>query len=241
MTHIDHSSSTPLHLQAEQILRNLISQEEYRNGRLLPNEVDLSMSLGISRNTLRQAINTLVNEGLLARKKGVGTKVVRKGVVSGVRSWLSFSEEMKRLGIEVRNFDLHVGWKKVNQEVADFFGIEPSVRCLQLERVRGNVDYPFVYFSSFFNPSIGIDSNEDFNTPLYEILSKKYGITVKTSKEEISARLAQESVAEKLEIDPEDPILIRKRFVYDDKGNPIEFNIGYYRADSFTYSVESVR
>lgn len=242
MTDIDHNSPTPLHMQAEQILRNLICSEEYKNGKLLPSEVELSEKLGIARNTLRQAINTLVFEGLLVRKKGVGTKVVKKGVVSGVRSWLSFSEEMKRMGINVKNYELYVGWKKVNSEVADFFSLHnPDRKCLKMERVRGNEEYSFVYFVSYFNPDIPMTGDEDFTRPLYEILEKDYGVKVKTSKEEISARLAEDLVAEKLDIRPNDPILIRKRFVYDESGRPVEFNIGYYRADSFTYSVESQR
>ena len=52
------------------ILRRLIESEEYKNGKLFPNEVELSEQLHISRNTLRQAINKLVFEGLLVRKKG---------------------------------------------------------------------------------------------------------------------------------------------------------------------------
>lgn len=66
---LDHASSKPLHVQAEEILRKLIESEEYKNGKFLPNEVDLSERLNISRNTLRQAINKLVFEGLLIRKK----------------------------------------------------------------------------------------------------------------------------------------------------------------------------
>ena len=73
------------------------------------------------------------------------------------------------------------------------------------------------------------------------MLETNYGIVVKTSKEEVSARLAGESVAEKLEIQPNDAILIRKRFVYDENGVPVEYNIGYYRADSFTYTLEASR
>ena len=72
---LNHESSVPLHVQAEDYLRNMIREEEYRNGKLLPNEVDLSAELNISRNTLRQAINKLVFEGLLVRKKGYGTVV----------------------------------------------------------------------------------------------------------------------------------------------------------------------
>lgn len=66
---LDPNSSKPLHVQAEEMLRELIRDEEYKKGKLLPNEVDLSKELNISRNTLRQAINKLVFEGLLIRKK----------------------------------------------------------------------------------------------------------------------------------------------------------------------------
>ncbi len=66
---IDHNSAIPLYLQIENQLRNIIREPEYKKGKMLPNEVDLSKQLGISRNTLRQAINNLVTEGLLVRKK----------------------------------------------------------------------------------------------------------------------------------------------------------------------------
>ena len=241
---IDHSSNKPLHIQAEEVLRKLIEEEEYKNGKLLPNEVELSEQLNISRNTLRQAINKLVFEGLLIRKKGYGTKVAKKGVVGGVKNWLSFSQEMKMLGIEVRNFELHVCLKKPSKEIANFFEIpydNNTKRRVVLERVRGNKDFPFVYFISYFNPTIPLTGEENFTRPLYELLEIGYHIVVKTSKEEISARLAGEVIAEKLEIKANDPILIRKRFVYDVNNVPIEYNIGYYRADSFTYTIEAER
>ena len=109
---LDHTSSKPLHVQAEEVLRKLIESEEYKNGKLLLNEVQLSEQLNISRNTLRQAINKLVFEGLLVRKRRYGTKVVKKGIVGGVKNWLSFSQEMKMLGIEIKNLELHVSFKK---------------------------------------------------------------------------------------------------------------------------------
>ena len=72
-------SPIPLHAQIEDYLRKLIVQDDYKNGeKLLPKEVMLSKRLGVSRNTIRQAINKLVIEGHLERKKGVGTKVVKK-------------------------------------------------------------------------------------------------------------------------------------------------------------------
>ena len=236
---LNPNSEIPLHKQAEELLRELIESDEYKNGKMLPKEVELAQQLDISRNTLRQAINQLVFEGLLIRKKGVGTKVARKGITGGVKNWHSFSQEMKMLGIEVRNYELRVYFKKPTKEIATFFGISEDERCVVMERLRGNTSFPFVFFVSYFNPKLPITGEENFNMPLYEMLESNYGIYVKTSREEVYARLAGESKAAKLEISPNDPILIRKRFVSDDNGVPVEYNIGYYRADSFTYTIES--
>lgn len=240
---LDHKSNVPLHVQAEDMLRNLIEQEEYKDGKLLPKEVELAKQLGISRNTLRQAINKLVFENLLVRKKGYGTKVAKKNMVVGVKNWLSFSQEMKLLGIDIRNYELHISMETPTPAIAEFFNIPPdgSRICLKLERLRGNTDYPFVYFVSYFNPDIPFTGDENFSKPLYELLENEFNIIVKTSKEEISAGLPEHAIASKLRIKETDPILIRKRCVYDTEKRPVEYNIGYYRADSFTYSIEAER
>ena len=101
------------------------------------------------------------------------------------------------------NYELHVSWTKPTDDIALFFNAPDVKRILKLERLRGNQEYPFVYFISYFNPKIGLTGSEDFSRPLYEIL--------------------------------------RKRFVYDPEGCPLEWNIGYYRADSFIYSLEFER
>lgn len=238
---IDHNSAIPLHIQAQQLLRELIESDEYKNGKMLPKEIELAEQLHISRNTLRQAINQLVFEGLLIRKKGVGTKVARKGISGGVKNWLSFSQEMKMLGVEIKNYELLVHYKKPSEEIAGFFGIEQDTPCVVMERLRGNPTHPFVFFISYFNPKLPVTGNENYTLPLYEMLENNYGIVVKTSREEVSARLAGDKLAEKLGIAAGDPVLIRKRFVLDENDVPVEFNIGYYRADSFTYSLVATR
>src|ERR1044072_9667793 len=149
---IDHNSHVPLHLQAEELLRNLISDPQYAGGKFLPNEVDLAKELAISRTTLRQALNKLVYEGLLIRKKGIGTKVAESAVSSKSKNWLSFSQEMTARGIVIRNFELHVTWVTPDEGVANFFGIGTDKKILKLERLRGKAEGPFVYFISFFHP-----------------------------------------------------------------------------------------
>lgn len=235
---LDHNSSTPLHLQAEELIREMIKQDEYRKGKLLPNEVELSQRLNISRNTLRQAINKLVMEGLLVRKKGYGTTVAPQNVMSNARNWKSFSQEMRSQGLKVQNFELHISYKPAPEEALKFFGLKTETPLLCLERLRGKPGLPFVYFISYFNPSIPMSVEDDMSLPLYEILEKKYGVCVKTSKEMIYARGAGHEMAAKLGIDEGAPVLVRKRFVLDRDSAPVEYNIGYYRADSFTYSIE---
>ncbi|WP_417351013.1 GntR family transcriptional regulator [Flavobacterium alkalisoli] len=234
---LDYNSPIPLHIQIEEQIREAIKDDEYQNGAKIPNEVSLSKQLGISRSTLRQSINKLVYEGLLTRKKGVGTFVKKAAISSKAQNWLSFSQEMKALGIVPKNYELHVSWVKANKELSMFFNLEENARILKLERLRGNEDIPFVYFVSYFNPRIGLTGNEDFSKPLYDILAH-YNSIAKLSKEEISAVKADAFFAQKLEINEGDPILRRKRFVFDPGNRPLEWNDGYYRADSFTYTLE---
>ncbi|AIM37980.1 GntR family transcriptional regulator [Sphingobacterium sp. ML3W] len=238
---IDHKSPIPLHLQAEALLRELIKLPEYIDGKLLPNEIELAKRLAISRSTLRLAINKLVYEDLLIRKKGIGTKVANAKFSSKSKNWLSFSQEMKNRGIEVKNFELHVSWEIPDKAISQFFDIPQDLKLLKLERLRGKKDDPFVYFISYFHPRIGLTGDEDFKRPLYEILESDFHIVADLSQEELDAVAANKFIADKLEIAIGAPILSRKRFVFDQSGRPIEYNLGYYRAESFTYTVESRR
>lgn len=235
---IDHKSAIPLYIQAEKLLRKIIELPEHQQGKLLPNEVQMASSLGISRNTLRQAINKLVFEGLLIRKKGVGT-IVTKPVDSKAKNWKSFSQEMKTKGINIVNYDIEFKWLVPEIEILQFFGLKAGSKVLKMERLRGEDSGPFVFFISYFHPRIGLTGQEDFNRPLYDIMEEDYSVTVKLSQEEITATAANKEMADKLEMNLGEPILKRKRFVFDPGRRPIEFNIGYYRADSFVYTLES--
>lgn len=238
---IDHKSPVPLHIQAEELLRKLIAEEDFQNGKLLPNEVELAKMLAISRTTLRQAINKLVYEGLLIRKKRKGTKVNQATVSSKSNNWLSFSQEMKLRGITIKNFELHVTWVFPDESLANFFEITTDRKVLKMEKVRGKINEPFVYFISYFHPRIGLTGDEDFKRPLYELLEHDYSTIATLSKEEISAHAADHLIAEKLHIKIDEPVLFRKRFVFDQGERPLEYNLGYYKADSFVYTVESTR
>ncbi len=238
---IDHKSGIPLHIQAENLLREMIKDPAYQSGKILPNEVDLAKKLAISRTTLRQAINKLVFEELLIRKKKVGTKVAHTKMSSKSMNWLSFTQEMKSRGIPIKNYELHVSWVYPDEFTANFFDIKTEKKIMKLERLRGNTEEAFVYFVSYFHPRIGLTGDEDFKMPLYEMLENEHSTVANLSKEEISARAADKFIAGKLEIDPGSPVLFRKRFVYDQGERAMEYNLGYYKAESFIYTTESRR
>ena len=70
------------------------------------------------------------------------------------------------------------------------------------------------------------------------MLEEEYATVVTTSREEISAKLADDNIAGKLKIKIGSPVLKRKRFVLDPGGRPVEYNIGYYNAEHFTYLID---
>ena len=238
---IDHKSPVPLHAQAEALLRGMIEEPEFREGGFLPNEVDLAKRLGISRNTIRQALNKLVYEGLLVRKKGVGTTVADRSVNSKVTNWLSFTDEMKAKGLDPVTFEINVSWELPEHDVLHTFGIHDEKKILKVERLRGLKDNPFVYFYSYFHPRVGLTGKEDFSRQLYELLEQEYSTIAKLSKEEIRACEADAKLARVLGMKQGAPVLVRKRVVYDPGNRPIEYNMGFYKADSFVYSIESER
>lgn len=235
---IKHDSSVPLHTQVEDLIRKLINKPEYQNGKLFPNEVDIAKRLGISRNTVRQATNKLVYEGLLTRKKGVGTKVAKNVISTKLNKWTSFTHEMDEKGVVFKNFSMKVSKVQATNEIMEALSIEKSTEVVKLERVRGLDSGPIVYFVSYFHPRVGLTGEEDFSKPLYEMLEQEHHTVPAVSKEGITAVLADKKLAGILHLNVGDPVLFRKRLVCDPGDRPIEYNIGYYRADSFTYTID---
>lgn len=148
---------------------------------------------------------------------------------------------MKLRGIPIKNFELLVTWVFPDEVLANFFEIKTDKKILKMERVRGRPDEPFVYFVSYFHPRVELTGEEDFKRPLYEMLEQEHSVIATLSKEEISAKAADALIAEKLRVPTGSPVLFRKRYVFDQGERPIEFNLGYYKADSFVYTVESSR
>ena len=159
-------------------MRELIEQPAFGNGEFLPKEVDIAEKLGVARNTVRHAISKLVNEGLLVRKKGVGTIVAARRIPTRLDSWWSFTKEMKAKGIDVVNFD---------EEVATALHIKAGMKLVQVLRLRGTSAGPSLLTISWFHPRLKMTGTEDFSKPLYQMLEEDFGVIASVSREEISA------------------------------------------------------
>lgn len=223
------------------MLRELIEKPEYQNGKLLPNEINLAKKLGISRSTVRQATNKLVYERLLVRKKGVGTKVAKNNITTKLNKWTSFTHEMDEKGMVFRNYSIKVSMVVPDKQIQQLFNIRDGVKVLRMERLKGPESGPLVYFISYFHPRTELTADDDFSKPLYEMLEHEHHIVASVSREGISAILADAKLSKLLEIKVGDPILFRKRVVCDAGERPIEYNLGYYRADRFTYTIDIER
>jgi len=230
---LDHRSSLPLHAQAELFLRELISRPEYRDGGLLPDEVSLSKSMGISRNTLRHAIAKLVAEGRIERRPGIGTRVVEPRVESGIGAWQSFTREMSAKGIQVETYSTRVKLVPATAEVAKALRLEVDTPVLCIDRVRGWDKRPEVHFQSFLHPRLGLSEESDFFRPLYELIHSETGTIADESHEEISAIAAPKWLAKALGIKAHTPVLRRARTVLDPGRHPIEFALVHYLCERF--------
>ncbi|HEY9559735.1 MAG TPA: GntR family transcriptional regulator [Anseongella sp.] len=234
---IDHTSPVPLHKQIEMLIRSLVESGDYDGGKLLPREEELARKFGVSRNTVRQGIYKLVVEGLLIRKKGVGTMVAPRTITTHLDEWHSFTQEMNRRGIKVRNYLVNIQSEPVPAGVRELFQVQEGSEVIKLERLRGDENGPFVYFISWFHPRVPLTGKEDFSRPLYQLFEDKFSIYPTYSHEELKAIKASDKVADLLKIEENAPVLFRKRTVYDTGNRVIEYNLGYYRSDKFAYSI----
>lgn len=238
----DLNSNIPLHKQIEKALREDIATGEYDHGKLFPNEVALSNLFGVSRNTVRQAFNVLVNEGLLKRKQGKGTTVVRHtSNVTHLEEWHSFSMDMAAQGVKIKNYRITFASENCDRQLAEELDVVSGTEVKKLTRIKGNESEPFVLFESWFHPRIPLSENLDFTRPLNEILETEFSVIAMHSSEELKAITADERIAELLEVDPGAPVFFRKRRVYDAGMRIVEFNKCYYRHDKMTYKINIKR
>ena len=238
MRALNSNSPVPLHAQAEESLRRLILLDEYRNGGLLPDELTLANRLAVSRGTLRAALARLVQEGVLERRAGVGTRVCQRPAESGIGAWRSFSREMARKGVRVENFRRDYAAVEAGEAAARALEIGPQTQVWRLDRVRGWSGRPVLHTRSWFHPRLGLTGAEDFSKPLYEVVEAATGAVAETAREEFVAVAASAGMARLLEVKRGEPLLLRSHTVLDAGGRPMEFAQVHYVSARFALTLE---
>jgi len=237
---VDDRSPLPLYYQVREAVRQAI-RERYQPGDLIPSESELQESFGVSRATIRQALQELVAEGLLQRRRGRGTFVAAPKIAEALPRIVSFSEEMRKQGLVPSTRSVRVEAVPAPTRVVESLGLAADERCLRLERIRCANDRPIVLLVSYLPERLGIDPREDFTGSLYALLEGKYGIQLGEARQVIEAAAADKPVARALEIDEGDPILIIRRGVFSRARAPVEYVEGFYRADRYRYEIRLER
>jgi len=204
----------------------------------MPDELTIANRLGVSRGTARAALGRLVQEGLLERKAGVGTRVAKPRAESGIRAWRSFSGEMAAKGIKVENFSSEFRRHRATEEVARALEVLPGVSVQRLDRVRGWDGQPVLFSRSWLHPRLGLTGSEDFGRPLYELLEEASGAVVEKAREEFAAVAADAATAKRLGVSRGTPLLLRSHTVSDTGGRAIEYAEVHYVSARFTLTLD---
>ena len=235
------ADSVPLHAQIERELRRMMALPEFQKGALFPDELTLANRFGVSRGTVRVPLTRLVNQRLLERKPGVGTRVLPTPAESSIGEWRSFSREMARRNITVESYFLDARRCAAPGRVAQALQIAAGTEVLRLDRVRGWDKQPVLHSRSWFHPRLRLTGSADFSRPLYELIQAETGSVADSASEELSAVRATATLARHLKAPVGEPLLLRCHTVFDTGKRPMEFAEVHYVSARFKLTLDLKR
>jgi len=239
---LDRSTPVPLHHQLTEALREQIASGQYRSGDLLPPETVLASEFGLSRATVRQGIATLVAEGLLSRRRGIGTTIARPDLEQPLHGLYTFADLAARSGLVLSTALLASREGRASPEAADRLHLRPDAATVELERLRLLDGVPLV-LEEIVLPAGRCSvllRDADLTEPLYELLERHCGILITSAQEGIRPVNLRSRGAG----------LLRQRrnaaaFQVDRIGvagtEPVEWRRSLICGDRYLYSVELVR
>ena len=231
--------ASPLYFQVKQIIKEKIENGEYALGDILLSEAKFQEIYNISRTTIRQAINELVNEGYLKRARGKGTVITFEKVNENLNKIISLSDEMKMKGISFDTKYCQITLEKSSKFIAQMLMIADGAEIYKLVRLRYVKNSPFVYTITYLKKIQNLSLNSDeYKDSLYVLLDEKYNIEISKGKETFESVGASEEVSKYLFINVGDPVFKRTRITYDQYDKIVEYTLCYYRGDKFKYTVE---
>jgi DNA-binding GntR family transcriptional regulator len=231
---VNRSSPVPLYFQVAEQLEKAILDGSLAAGDRISNEVSLAKKLGLSRPTMRQAIQLLVDKGLLVRKRGVGTQVVQ-GKVHRPLELTSLYDDLTKAGQRQRTEVLTLERRPADDRVAGELQLDPGEEVWFLERLRYVNDEPLAHMQNYLPCRLVDLAAIDFATHgLYATL-REAGIAMRVARQRISARRAEAAEARMLDEKRGAPLLTMERTAYDDAGRAVEYGTHAYRPERYAF------
>ena len=236
---IDHSGPIPLYYQVASRIEAAIADGTVPAGARIDNEIALGERLGISRPTIRRAIQDLVDKGLLVRRRGIGTQVVH-GEVSRKVELTSLYEDLSSTNRSPGTRVVERNEIPATETIAERLGVEIGSPTLHVKRVRLADDVPLALLENYL-PAEFIDISETDlgNFGLYQLLSAR-GIDIRVARQRIGARSATAEESKVFEVDKHSAVLTMDRVAFDSNGRAVEFGHHSYRPDLYSFEVTLV-
>ena len=230
------------HEEIKEYIVGRVTRKEILPGDLIESENDLAKKFNVSRMTSRKVIDELVVLGILERFRGKGTFVSNRPHFKDLQSFLCFTEEAERRGLSVTN--TVVEYKKENASVAAAhrLGVTTNRQVWIIKRVRNVDNMPFAFESSIYLASVFTDCNEEIlKGSIYHHLERDLGCVITYANQEIEAVVANEELANLLQVEVGLPLLKITMVSYLKNGTAFEFTSTYYRSDRFSVTQSSYR
>jgi GntR family transcriptional regulator len=236
---IDRNTPVPLYYQLKLIILNMVNNGQLKAGDAIPSEKELGKKYNLSRITVRSAIQELVQEGYLVKKRGVGTFVAGPKIRRGIDRLNSFSADMISSGHKPGTILMEFGVEKAIGTVAASLKIPEGQKVWFVERLRTVDGEPIGHSLSYLNLPEGIDLKEEElskELSLWSLLEEK-DLNIKEVEDTVQAIVANSRQAKLLHVQYGAPLLLIEGVAYGADDMPIEYSRVVNRADRFKYSI----
>ena len=233
---VDRRSPVPLYFQAAQHLEQMIESGELPMGTRLDNEADLAGQLGLSKPTMRRAIEYLVGRGQLVRKRGIGTQVVQAKVTREIEL-TSLYDDLAKTGRNPSTTVVSFGTEPASGSVAAKLGIVAGAPVYVFERLRYADAEPLALMHNHVPAYLVRLTPEDLETQGFYNILRANGITMRIAKQAIGARAATAVEGRALGEREGAPLLVMERSAYDEQGRAVELGHHVYRASRYSFDL----
>lgn len=231
--------SSPVYIQIHNQLRENIEDGKWKVGEKIPAERELAADFDVSRMTLRQSIQALVDEGILERRVGSGTFVANRKVQERMSGVTSFTDLMRSLGKTPSSTTISYHLTIPSQTEIEKLKLGHGEQVVRMERVRSANDVP-ICFEIATVPSRLIEnlSKDEVTNSFWQTLEKKAHLYPGHAIQHISATKATEKIATYLNVKRGDALLRMTQLSYLQDGTPFEYVHTQYVGSRFEFVLE---